>query len=264
MTANDTERIARAEIDTTASPEQVWLAFTDPSRVIQWLVDQASGHPVPKDRIEWRFGHRDRIVSHEVREAVPERRLVLASSEGRVLAIHVDVVDGRTRVAVAESGFPEGPDGDEALAAAASGWTVTLAILRLYVERFFGMPRTARFLSRPTKAGREKVWEYFSNPVKVDAWIGDLTQVQKARPYRLRLESGGELTGRFLAVTDRELLLGADQIDGAVLFTQLTARESRAIAIEVVSWRLTAEQMNDLGGVMLSALTRLGQELDPG
>lgn len=263
-------RRVTVELQTTATTDQVWLAWSDPARISQWFVDEASGMCVAKEKVKWRFADFDLLVSFDVLEAVPERRLVLRAAppgEGklpRVLEIDIEPIDGKAKLKLVESGHPEGPEGEDAYQATVSGWTIATATLRLYLERFFGHDKRTRLVMRPTKAPYERIWEYFVNPERVGTWIGDLTQVGEARPYRLRLESGGELTGRFLAVTGREILLGADQIDGTLELKAFPKGDGHAIGLRALSWRLDDEQMTELAGVLMSALNRLGQELGDG
>jgi uncharacterized protein YndB with AHSA1/START domain len=259
-------RKVSVEIRTAASAEQVWLSWAEPSRVTQWFVDQAEGRAIVGESIRWRFTDLDLDLRMDVLEAIPDRRLVLATPAvkgnlPRILEIDVDQADGKTRMQLTESGFAEGEAGEDVYQSVVSGWRITSSILRLYLERYFGMKKSNKLLMKPTKAAYAKIFEYFTTPEKVSAWIGELTQVGEARPYRLRLEAGGELTGRFLAVTDRELLLGADQIDGTVEFRAFPKGDGRAIGVRLLSWRLTPEQMTDLSAVMLSALNRLGEEV---
>jgi uncharacterized protein YndB with AHSA1/START domain len=251
---------------TIATPEQVWTSFADPARVVQWFADDASGRPIAGESMRWRFADLDLEVTGQVLEAIPDRRLVLAfpatkGAAARVLEIEIDQVDGKTRMQLVESGLPEGEAGEDVYQSVVSGWRTGTAILRLYLERFFGMRKTQKLLMKPTKADYAKIFEYFTRTEKVSTWIGDMTQVDEARPYRLRLEAGGELTGRFLAVTDREVLLGADQLDGVVELKAFPKGDGRAIGVRLLSWRLTPEQMTDLSAVMLSALNRLSDEV---
>jgi uncharacterized protein YndB with AHSA1/START domain len=259
-------RKAGVEIRTSASPEQVWVSWTEPSRISQWFADEAEGRAVAGGSIRWRFLDFDLDARAEVLEAIPDRRFVLATpgskgAGGHIIQIEIDQVDGKTRMQLVESGFPEGEGGEDQFQSAVSGWRITGSILRLYLDRFFGMKKTSKLLMKPTKADYGKIYEYFTRPEKLATWIGELTQVGEARPYRLRLEAGGELTGRFLAVTPREILLGADQLDGTVEFKAFPKGDGRAIGVRILSWRMTPEQMTDLSGVMLSALNRLSEEV---
>ncbi len=258
-------RKVEMELRSAATAEQVWLAWADPAHVTQWFADEAEGRAVAGETLRWRFADHDLDLRYDVLEAIPDRRLVLSRPQKtgplRVLEIEIDQADGKTRMRMVESGFAEGEAAEDTYQAALSGWRISLAILRLYLERFFGMKKMSKMVMKPTKAEYAKILEYFTKPEKLATWIGEMTQIAEARPYRLRLEAGGELTGRFLALTHRELLLGADQIDGTVGFRAFPKGDGRAIGVRFLSWRLTPEQMADLSGVMLSALNRLGEEV---
>lgn len=263
-------RAVTVEMQTTATTDQLWLAWSDPQRIRQWFVDDASGACVVKEKVQWRFSDFDFLITYDVLEAVPERRLVLRapSPDGkappRTLELDIEPVDGKAKLKLVDSGYPEGTEGDDVYESAVSGWQIATATLRLYLERFFGHDKRTRLVMRPTKAPYEKIMEYFSNPERVGTWIGELTQVAEARPYRLRLESGGELTGRYLAVTKREILLGADQLDGTLELKAFPKGDGRAVGLRALSWRLDDDQMTELAGVLLSALNRLSQELGDG
>jgi uncharacterized protein YndB with AHSA1/START domain len=260
-------RKVSVDVRTIASPEQVWTSFAEPARLVQWFADEAEGKAVPGGWLRMRFNDLELEQKAEVLESIPDRRLVLSipphvkSGPARVLELEIDQAEGKTRLSLVESGFPEGEAGEDRVQSAASGWKIATAQLRLYLERFFGMRKTSKLLMKPTKADYAKILECFTQPERVSTWIGDMTAVAEGRPYRLRLEAGGELTGRFLAVTNRELLLGADQIDGTVELKAFPRGDGRAIGVRLLSWRLTPEQMTDLSAVMLSALNRLSEEV---
>lgn len=38
-------RIIRAEMETSATPDQAWEAWADPEKIAQWFVDRATGEP---------------------------------------------------------------------------------------------------------------------------------------------------------------------------------------------------------------------------
>jgi uncharacterized protein YndB with AHSA1/START domain len=40
-------RMIRAEIATSATPEQAWAAWADPEKIAQWFVDRAEGEAKP-------------------------------------------------------------------------------------------------------------------------------------------------------------------------------------------------------------------------
>jgi uncharacterized protein YndB with AHSA1/START domain len=260
-------RKVSVEMRTSASLEQVWMSFADPAKIVQWFADEAEGKAIAGGWLRMRFVDFDMDGKADVLEAIPDRRLVLSipshvrGGAPRVLEVEIDQVEGKTRMQLVESGFPEKEAGEDWYQSVLSGWKISTAVLRLYLERYFGMRKTSKLLMKPTKADYAKILEYFTRPEKVASWIGDMTQVREGGPYRLRLEAGGELTGRFLALTDRELLLGADQLDGTVELKAFPKGDGRAIGIRMLSWRLTPEQMTDLSAVMLSALNRLSDEV---
>ena len=48
-------RIFEAEIRTTATPEQVYEAWADPTKIAQWFVDKAEGKAERGATITWFF-----------------------------------------------------------------------------------------------------------------------------------------------------------------------------------------------------------------
>lgn len=43
-------RVLRAEIETSATPQQAWEAWADPEKIAHWFVDRATGEARPAER----------------------------------------------------------------------------------------------------------------------------------------------------------------------------------------------------------------------
>src|SRR5688572_8013248 len=113
------------ELRTTASAEQVWTSFADPARIVQWFADEADGKAAAGGWLRWRFHDFEIESKADVLEAIPDRRLVLSipvkGGSPRVLQVEIDQADGKTRMQLTESGFPEGEAGEDVYQSVVSG-----------------------------------------------------------------------------------------------------------------------------------------------
>ena len=90
------------EIVFPASPDEVWEALTEPSRLEEWFATEAELDPTPGGEGVFRWGDGDerRAV---VREAEPGERLVLDWEDDGAVVLELEEVEGGTRVHVVET-----------------------------------------------------------------------------------------------------------------------------------------------------------------
>jgi uncharacterized protein YndB with AHSA1/START domain len=110
------------EIVFPASPDEVWEALTEPSRLEEWFATEAELDPTPGGEGVFRWGDGDerRAV---VREAEPGERLVLDWEDDGAVVLELEEVEGGTRVHVVETA----PHWSAALELHALAWTPALA-----------------------------------------------------------------------------------------------------------------------------------------
>ncbi len=130
-------------IDVKVPPERVWRALTDASRLTRWCS--------PNSRVSARAGgsftaslDREREMEAHIDVFEPERRLRLihlpsmAVPQGDSVTIDDIMIEWRnpmTVVRVLGSGFPDGPQHEQALRRHVLGWRQSLARLKVYLEK---------------------------------------------------------------------------------------------------------------------------------
>ena len=130
-----------------ADPGRVWSAWADPERIAGWFVERAVGRAEEGERVTWAWDRFGLEVEHEVVVADEPHRLVLRASgpsgAPRIQEVTLERDGGETIVRVVQSGFGEGRDADAAAEGADNGWVIALAMLRHYVEHWFGRSKLA-------------------------------------------------------------------------------------------------------------------------
>jgi uncharacterized protein YndB with AHSA1/START domain len=69
-------RIIRAEMETSATPDQAWEAWADPEKIAQWFVDRATGEAKPGGTMTWFFDHVGYVLPYKILNAVPGELIV--------------------------------------------------------------------------------------------------------------------------------------------------------------------------------------------
>jgi uncharacterized protein YndB with AHSA1/START domain len=253
-------RIITAAIDTTASPDQLFEAWADPEKLAQWFPDRAEGRAEAGAIQTWcfdRFGYR---LPYEVAAAVPGEHLVLTGEvPGRprfYLEIDIRSAGGVTTLTLTNSGFLDAAGWDEEYEGISSGWRMSLALLKLYAERYLGKTRTQFFTMREAAYEYDALRRAYRDPERLKAWLTSEGHIgEPGEPYSLVLRDpphrqaesperregarrngarppgrasdavggsagaeppGSRMSGTVLAVTGWEVQLSWDEIDGAV------------------------------------------------
>ena len=96
---------------------------------------------------------------------------------------HLEVVGGKTRIRLVQSGFGESEGWDDFFEGTKTGWTYFLYNLRLYLETHQG--RTRRLISEriPVKAPRDAAWKHIASAVTgvAPAAVSDLAPGDRVR-----------------------------------------------------------------------------------
>lgn len=260
-------RMVRVEFTTSAPAEKVWAAWTDPTKIAQWFTDGASGEPIPGTMFTWTFDRFNYVIPYEVVDAVPNERFVLKGEiPGRppgFLEITIRKEAGQTRVQLVNSGFLEGGEWDEEFAGIDSGWKMAMAILKLYVENYFGLAKAMALAMRPAQFTMEQLRPCFREPVKLARWLtssGGVGRVGEA--YEFALRDGTKATGRVLADTGREATLSWDEIRGTFELKSFSMGPAmRMICVRALSWEGDPARTKKIEEEMAAALDRLAEAL---
>ena len=258
-----TGRTITHEIRTSATPEQVWQAWTDPTKIAQWFTDGASGAPVVGSTYIWEFHKFNYRIPYTVLEAAPNERFAVGwSMPGRdpgILEITISRARGDTVITLVNSGFREGAEWDDEYEGVSSGWQISLHVLKEYLEQHFGRPKITALSMRPARFEYDELRDYFLDEALLARWL--TTSGSVSRPgerYALQLRSGAQATGRVLTVTRREVALSWEEIGGILELKAFAfSPGNRAAAVRVLSWNLSAERAGAIEREMEEALGRL-------
>jgi uncharacterized protein YndB with AHSA1/START domain len=233
-------RAIRDSIRIAAPPDLVWSAWTDPGKIVHFFPDQADGAPEAGSHVRWGWKDFEIEFRYTVREAAPNHRWVLEGSgpsrENDVLEIAV-APDGAggTVVTLVNSGFLEDAAWDEEFEGVVSGWHGVLAMLKLYVEKHYGRPRTQFSAVRTARYEYSDVFRLAATTDGLGRWLGHATQSNGV--WSVALASGRRLTGRPVVTTKTEIFYEFDEIQGTLAINAFgSGPESRLACLLVSSW----------------------------
>jgi uncharacterized protein YndB with AHSA1/START domain len=255
-------RMIRAEIATSATPQQAWEAWADPEKIAQWFVDRATGEAKSGGTMTWFFDEFGYALPYKILDAVPGKLIVFKweAPEGipGILEVRIEREDGATMVRLINSGFREDAAWDEEYEGVNSGWKMALGILKFYLENYFGRAKSAMLIIRPAQFAYEEVLRYFLEAEKLAQWLtstGAIGNVGDA--CELQLRDAGKLTGRVLAITSREVTVSWDEISGVLELKAFSMGPQRVVCLRGFNWRLNAEEIAQLEKKMSAAVERL-------
>jgi hypothetical protein len=160
-----------------------------------------------------------------------------------ILEVRIAREGGATAVRVIHSGFREGAEWDDEYEGVASGWKIALRILKFYLENHFVRGKTMTLVFRPAKLAQ---W------LTVSGAIGNAGE-----KCELQLRDAGRLTGRVLAITDREVMLAWDEVGGVLELKTFPMGPQSVVGAPVMSWGLNSGEIAQLEKKMSAAVERL-------
>lgn len=250
------------EIRIPAAPEAVWSAWAEPQHVRRWFSDDAHGRLEPGGELVHEFrGHGEH--NYRVLEVDPPRRLVLdGEMDGRAFRQVVEIrrEGGTTVLRLVHSGFGSQDPDSEIAQGIDSGWTMALAVLRHYVERYFGRDKVSIPVFRPARYDYDDLRSgRYLDAEGLGTWLTDgAAGIDDSGPVGLRLRSGRTLTGSVLACTGHEVSVSWKEIEGVLELKAFgTGPEQRFLGVRVLSWGVGVDTAEALRGEMEEAVARL-------
>ncbi|HYL67760.1 MAG TPA: SRPBCC domain-containing protein [Candidatus Limnocylindria bacterium] len=255
-------KLIRAEMETCATPQKAWEAWAVPEKIAQWFVDRASGEAKPGGTMTWFFDNFGYVLPFKVLDAVPGELLVLKwdPPEGisGLLEVRITREGGSTCVRLIQSGFRGDAKWDEEYEGTASGWQMSLAILRHYLEHYFGQPKKQLLVTQPATFEYEQLRTFFLDASKLSQWLITAGFMGKTGDAcQLTLRDAGKLTGRVLAVTKWEVALSWEEIEGTLELKGFSMGLQRVVGVRCMSWKQTADEMKQLESKLGAAVERL-------
>lgn len=250
------------EIRIEATPEAVWAAWADPEHVRRWFSDDAEGNLEPGGELVHVFHghgeHRYRVV-----EVDAPRRLVLEGEmDGLAFRQFVEIrhEGGSTVLRLVHSGFGTIDPDSEIVQGIDSGWTMALALLRHYVERYLGRRKQAVSAFRPARFEYATLLrERYESAKGLGTWLTDGDGgIPLSGPVRLRLRSGRTITGSVLVRTDHEVSVSWQEIDGVLELKAFgSGPDARVLGVRVTTWGSDEALAAALQEEMEAAVVRL-------
>ncbi len=261
-------RQMRLEIRIAAPRERVYAAWADPDKITQWFTDRARGEATPGGTVTWIFDEFGYEMPYEVKDAVPGERFALGGQlPGRppfLLEITLASEGGETVLTLVNSGFLEGGAWDEEYEGIHSGWALGLRILKEYVERHFGQPKTTLLVMRPAEFTPERLFPFLTTGEGLRAWLASVGELGAAgEPVALRLRDGQSLNGRVLWVTRREVAVFWSEMDAVLELKGFAHPAGRMVAVRLTGWGPAGERVRSLEASLGQALDRLVGVLGP-
>jgi uncharacterized protein YndB with AHSA1/START domain len=262
----------RAGIRIAATPEQAWAAWADPEKLAQWFVDEARGSARVGETMTWVWREFGMEAPYLVLESVPGRRLVLATPAGAAPPGRVEITlaaeGGETRVLIVNSGFLDPAVGDaafppEVIRGIRSGWTMTLALLKEYLERHYGRPKRSFLEMRRARFSFDGIPAWFTEEAALVRWLTvSGAPAAVGGRFTLALRDGPVLECRTIARTDLELAFAVPSEEVVIELKSFAAPPHRYVAVRGTSWHAAAERLDAARHAFSAALDRLVAELE--
>ena len=262
-----TGRILRAEIRTTATPQQAYEAWADPGKIADWFPDRAEGKAEPGATITWIFDKFNYRIPYEVLIAQPAERFAIRwnpppGMNAGILDVTISKEGGETVIRLVNSGFREGAEWDEEFEGTDSGWRMALALLKHYLENYFGVSRASFLVMRPAEFSFEQLLPLHRTEAGLKKWLTKSGGFGDAgENFALELQEGGRASGRVLARSKRETTLGWDEIHAVLELKAFSMGPQKMLCVRACGWGLSAERARELEAQMERALERLAAVL---
>lgn len=254
------------EIRISADPESVWAAWAEPEHVRRWFSDEARGRLEEGAELVHEFhGHGEhRYTVVEVDR--PSRLVLEGEMDGRAFRQIVEIrSDGGTTVLhLVHSGFGLADPDSEIVQGIDSGWSMALAMMKHYVERYLGQEKATVAVFRPAH------YEYASllrdrylGAGGLGGWLTDgASGIDGSERVSLRLRSGRTLSGSVLALTDHEVSVRWEEVDGVLELKAFgAAPDARILGLRLVTWSADDGLADSLRPELEEAVGRLVEAL---
>jgi uncharacterized protein YndB with AHSA1/START domain len=260
-------RIIRAEVRTKATPQQAYDAWADPEKIAHWFPDRAEGKAEPGATITWIFDDFSYRIPYEVLIAEPAEKFAIRwnpppGMNPGILEVTISKEGGETVIRLVNSGFREGAEWNDEFEGIDSGWRMSLAVLKHYLDNYFGSSRTSFQVMRPVDFSFEQVVQFYRTAAGLKKWLtkdGEYGEVGKS--FVLELQEGGRVSGRVLARSNRESSLRWDEIHGVLELKAFSMGPQKLLCVRGCGWGLPVERAKELEGQMERAIERLRSAL---
>jgi len=210
----------------------------------------------------WFFDDFGYVLPYKVLEAVPGALFVLKweppQGDSGILEVRIERQGGATLVKLINSGFREDAAWNDEYEGTVSGWKMALAILKHYLENYFGRSKTMSMILRPASFTDTRLRELFLEGPKLAEWLTTSGAIGKVGdPCELTLRDADKLTGRVLTIAAREVSVSWNEIGGTLELKGFSMGPQRMVGVRIMSWKLDSAKAKQLEAQMLPAVERL-------
>jgi uncharacterized protein YndB with AHSA1/START domain len=241
------------EIRISTSPLRAWQAWADPEEIAKWFVDRAEGHAKAGEIMTWFFDAFNYRQPVPIIEAVPGESFVIGSGDRPgpqghpyLMEITISKDRGDTVVRLVNSGFSEDAKFDDEYEGVVSGWTMALATMKRWLERFPNATRSHCIVMQPASYTYAVLRPLFSSVEGRRQWLEPAVSADAA----------------VLVDTGREVLLAWDAQNGVLGLKAFRLGAQQMLALDLSAWRNPAATLDAIEPDLREALVRLKALLD--
>jgi uncharacterized protein YndB with AHSA1/START domain len=262
-------RTISCEMRTSAPPEHAFAAWAEPDRIAHWFVDRAFGDVRPGGVMTWVFEKFGYEIPYPVLEVKPPEKLVLGGQIPGGPTFHLEITisreGGETVVRLFNSGFRDGAQWDDEYQGVASGWRMSLAILRHYLEAHYGTAKRSVLVLRPATFDYATVLPWFTEPTKLSRWLTRSGAIgAPGERAELVLRNGAAVRGTVLDVTRQEAAISWDDENLALELKAFSMGPQRMVAVRATGWGVSEARMAALETELDAAVERLAIAMSDG
>ena len=259
----------RKSIETRAYPEQVWEALTEVELLGHWMSDSASGWPAVGGTLSMTWDRFGLTIDYKVSKVQVCQKLVLKTPMGngnQTVTFALRRLGQSTWVDLTDAPPPFTPPNPHS--SVDSTWTLSLAVLKLYVERYFR--RSRRSFMAVARAGFTfaEVLATYTTVEGLCQWLADEVQEWPAtdpvgKPYRLRTLNGQSMSGYVMAISAHEACLSWNEIDGFLELKSFSLGPgNQMLCLRGSGYGMTAEKAEQVENDLKPFLLNLADYLD--
>lgn len=242
----------RRHIIVKAPPERAFDAWTEPEHLSRWFCDKVVGWPGYGGTLTMTWEKFGFTMDYNLRTIVPPKRIVMKSlipgMGMQTLNISIRPYGSGCRIEIVETG--PGAEGQEGAGDAKSGWEMSLALLKIYLENFWAKDRRMIFAIITAPYEEDRLMYYYRSAEGLANWLTEYGSIGEAgSEVKLKLKNKLTLTGRVMAVTDHELVVTWKEINGFLeLKSFIGSSDRKAILVRGSTYgtRLTDEKLRKL------------------
>jgi hypothetical protein len=179
-----------------------------------------------------------------------------------ILEVTISKEGGETVIKLVNSGFREGAEWNEEFEGTDSGWRMALALLKHYLENYFGISRSSFLAMKSAEFSFDQIVPLHRTAAGLQEWLtksGEYGEVGES--FSLELQEGGKASGRVLAKTKRETALSWNEIRGVLELKAFSMGPQKMLCVRGCGWGLSAEKAKELEAQMERAIERLAAVL---